>query len=70
MLPTLPVVLLEPIEVLRPATAADSRGVVTEVPRVDDVLPDDVATFLRGELTVALCAGSAHRTAVPLTSLC
>ena len=54
MLPTLPVVLLEPIEVLRPATAADSRGVVTEVPRVDDVLPDDVATFLRGELTVAL----------------
>ena len=54
MLPTLPVVLLELTEVLRPPTLADSRGVVTEVPRVDDVLPDDVATSLRGVLTVAL----------------
>lgn len=54
MLPTLPVVLLELTEVLRPATFADSRGVVTVVPRVDDVLPDDVATSLRGVLTVAL----------------
>ena len=54
MLPTLAVVLLELTEVLRPATFADSRGVVTVVPRVDDVLPDDVATSLRGVLTVAL----------------
>lgn len=54
MLPTLPVVLLELTDVLRPATFADSRGVVTVVPRVDDVLPDDVATSLRGVLTVAL----------------
>lgn len=54
MLPTLPVVLLELTEVLRPATFADSRGVVTVVPRVDDALPDDVATSLRGVLTVAL----------------
>ena len=53
-MPTLPVVLLELTEVLRPATFADSRGVVTVVPRVDDVLPDDVATSLRGVLTVAL----------------
>ena len=54
MLPTLPVVLLELTEVLRPPTLADSRGVVTEVPRVDVALPDDVATSLRGVLTVAL----------------